>query len=54
VLVVSHDLEFMKQSCNRAIWIDRGKLRFAGTTTEAVDYYLKTVNATQWDSIAKT
>jgi ABC-2 type transport system ATP-binding protein len=58
VLVVSHDLEFMKQSCNRAIWIDRGRLRFAGTTTEAVDYYLKTVNATHWDnqreSIANT
>jgi len=45
VLVVSHDLEFMKQACNRAIWIEHGRIKFAGTTTEAVDYYLKTVNA---------
>jgi ABC-2 type transport system ATP-binding protein len=52
VLVVSHDLEFMKQSCNRAIWIDRGRLKFAGTTTEAVDYYLKTVNTSQLESVA--
>ncbi|AFY74714.1 ABC-type polysaccharide/polyol phosphate transport system, ATPase component [Synechococcus sp. PCC 7502] len=44
VLVVSHDLEFMKQACDRAIWIDKGQIKFTGTTTEAVDYYLKTVN----------
>lgn len=44
VLVVSHDLEFMKQACDRAIWLDHGRIKFAGTTTEAVDYYLKTVN----------
>jgi ABC-2 type transport system ATP-binding protein len=45
VLVVSHDLDFMKQACNRAIWIDRGRIKFAGTTTETVDFYLKMVNA---------
>lgn len=45
VLVVSHDLEFMKQACDRAIWIEQGRIKFAGTINEAVDYYLKTVNA---------
>jgi len=50
ILVVSHDLEFMKQSCNRAVWLERGKIKFIGTTNDAVDYYLKTVNASHLES----
>ncbi len=45
VLVVSHDLDFMKQSCERAIWLEQGRIKFAGTTNQVVDYYLKAVNA---------
>lgn len=48
VLVVSHDLEFMKQSCDRAIWLDQGKIRFSGTSAAAVDFYLQTVSYHQW------
>ncbi|MBE9007103.1 ABC transporter ATP-binding protein [Fortiea sp. LEGE XX443] len=41
VLVVSHDLKFVQQSCKRVIWLDKGKLRFMGNPTETVDCYLK-------------
>jgi ABC-type polysaccharide/polyol phosphate transport system ATPase subunit len=41
VLFVSHDLEFVKQSCKKTIWLDRGKVRFMGGTEEVVNYYLQ-------------
>jgi lipopolysaccharide transport system ATP-binding protein len=43
ILVVSHGLEFIKQSCDHAIWLNRGKIRFAGSTDEAIHYYLTAV-----------
>ena len=44
VLVVSHDLNFVKQSCHKAVWLDRGKIKFGGDADEVVDYYLDSVN----------
>lgn len=44
ILVVSHDLNFIKQSCERAIWLDKGKIRFVSNADETVDYYLNSVN----------
>ncbi|RCJ25020.1 ATP-binding protein [Nostoc sp. ATCC 43529] len=41
ILVVSHDLEFVQQSCVYGVWLDRGKLRFIGKADETVDCYLK-------------
>ncbi|AUS99228.1 ATP-binding protein [Nostoc sp. CENA543] len=43
VLAVSHDLEFIKNSCNRAIWLHKGQIQFAGNAEETVDYYLQAV-----------
>lgn len=43
ILVVSHGLEFIRQSCERAIWLDRGKIRFAGSAEEAIAHYLYAV-----------
>lgn len=40
VLVVSHDLDFVKQSCDRVLWLEKGKVKFIGKSEEAVDYYL--------------
>jgi ABC-2 type transport system ATP-binding protein len=40
VLVVSHDLGFIEQSCERAIWLDKGKIKFSGKASEAVYRYL--------------
>ena len=43
ILVVSHDLKFIKQSCEKAIWLNKGQVKFAGKSEEAVDFYLKAV-----------
>lgn len=42
VLVVSHDLEFVKQSCQRAILLEKGKVKLVGDTAQVVEYYLRT------------
>jgi len=44
ILVVSHGLEFIQKSCERAIWLDRGKIRFAGNTEETISHYLESVH----------
>ncbi|WP_413173115.1 ABC transporter ATP-binding protein [Anabaena azotica] len=43
VLVVSHDLEFIKQSCERAIWLNKGQVIFAKNSEETVYQYLQAV-----------
>jgi ABC-2 type transport system ATP-binding protein len=43
ILVVSHDLKFIKQSCKQAIWLNKGHVKFAGSSEETVDFYLKAV-----------
>jgi ABC-type polysaccharide/polyol phosphate transport system ATPase subunit len=44
ILVVSHDLKFISKSCDRAIWLDKGQIKFAGNATETVEQYLRSVN----------
>jgi ABC-type polysaccharide/polyol phosphate transport system ATPase subunit len=41
VLVVSHDLGFIKQSCQYAIWLDKGKVELVGDAEKVVESYLK-------------
>jgi ABC-2 type transport system ATP-binding protein/lipopolysaccharide transport system ATP-binding protein len=43
VLVVSHDLKFIRKSCLRAVWLDQGQIRFLGNAAEAVDCYLNSL-----------
>jgi ABC-type polysaccharide/polyol phosphate transport system ATPase subunit len=45
VLVVSHDLDFIRKSCQRAIWLNKGQVKFLGSADETVDYYLQSVKA---------
>jgi ABC-type polysaccharide/polyol phosphate transport system ATPase subunit len=42
VLVVSHDLGFVKQSCQQAIWLDKGKVKLVGDAVRVVESYLRT------------
>jgi len=44
ILVVSHDLEFVKQSCNKLIFLKNGKVKFMGNGQKTIDYYLSTLN----------
>jgi ABC-type polysaccharide/polyol phosphate transport system ATPase subunit len=45
VLVVSHDLDFIRTSCQKAIWLEHGRIKFSGSGAETVDRYLSTVKA---------
>ena len=43
VLVVSHDLGFIRSSCDKVLWLDRGQIKYIGSSPETVDRYLDTV-----------
>lgn len=43
VLVVSHDLGFIQQSCDQAIWLSKGQVKFSGSSEEAVKSYLNSL-----------
>jgi ABC-2 type transport system ATP-binding protein/lipopolysaccharide transport system ATP-binding protein len=43
VLVVSHDLEFIKQSCQKAIWLDKGQVKFSDHADNTVINYLSNI-----------
>ncbi|MFA7127304.1 MAG: ABC transporter ATP-binding protein, partial [Bacilli bacterium] len=40
-IVVTHNMNFVRDVCTRAIWIDNGKLMFDGLPEETIDNYLK-------------
>ena len=43
ILVVSHDLRFIQQWCQKAIWLDKGQIKFSGSVKETVEHYLSSV-----------
>ena len=43
VLVVSHELQFVRESCTSAIWMDGGRIRSAGPAGYVVDQYQQSV-----------
>ena len=38
--MVSHDLEFVKHSCQKIIWLDHGEVKYMGDAQHAVQSYL--------------
>jgi teichoic acid transport system ATP-binding protein len=40
VFLVSHSLDVVTDTCNRALWLDKGSLRMDGDAQEVVDAYL--------------
>ncbi len=44
ILFVSHDLNTVRETCDRVLWMDRGRVMRWGNTNEIVDLYLKAVN----------
>ncbi len=39
LLVVSHDVDIVTRMCSRAVWLDRGAIRFQGPAEEVVNAY---------------
>jgi ABC-type polysaccharide/polyol phosphate transport system ATPase subunit len=44
VIVVSHDLAALALLCDRALWLDHGKMRMIGPTQEVIAAYTQQVN----------
>lgn len=44
VLVVSHDLDFIRQSCQKTIWLHNGQISFAGPSDYAIEQYLSVMH----------
>lgn len=52
VLLVSHSLIQIRNICDKAIWIDRGKLREMGEVNKVCDHYLKDAENASNDQLA--
>ncbi|MDX5474075.1 MAG: ABC transporter ATP-binding protein [Bacillaceae bacterium] len=44
VIIVSHSMKFVETVCTRAIWVEKGEIKFDGDPKEAVSLYKKRVN----------
>jgi len=45
VLLVSHELQFIREACTRVIWLESGVLRADGPPADVVDAYLRSVDS---------
>jgi len=43
ILLVTHDLNTVKNWCHQALWLDKGKIQALGKSSEVVDLYLRNV-----------
>ena len=48
VIFVSHDETQVKKICDRAIWLERGKLKMSGNISEVVSSYVKPCSMSGW------
>ena len=46
IVMVSHDLESLSEFCNRAIWLDHGQIRRAGSTDDVIAEYTDAMGGT--------
>ncbi|MBV9123223.1 MAG: ABC transporter ATP-binding protein [Planctomycetes bacterium] len=44
MVIVSHDMVSLKNLCEQAVWLDRGKVRQIGPTAEVIDAYTQSVS----------
>ncbi|MBS3926350.1 MAG: ABC transporter ATP-binding protein [Nitrosarchaeum sp.] len=42
-LVATHNLQFVKESCSKVIYLDKGEMRFFGNAEEGVEMYLEEI-----------
>jgi lipopolysaccharide transport system ATP-binding protein len=40
LLLVSHDVKAVRENCERAIWLEKGRIEASGPADEVVDRYL--------------
>ena len=54
LLVVTHDLAFVLNMCQRAIWLDQGRVRFLGEAGACVREYVAAMSALSGNAVAAT
>jgi len=54
LLVVTHDLSFVLSMCRRAMWLDRGRVRFIGEAGACVREYVTAMSALAGNAPAST
>ena len=54
VLVVTHDLSFVLNMCQRALWLDKGQMRFLGEAGACVREYVAAMSAISGNAPAPT
>ncbi len=47
ILLVSHELELIQQTCDRVLWLDKGRVKCIGETKEVVSYYRDAMKETE-------
>jgi ABC-type polysaccharide/polyol phosphate transport system ATPase subunit len=53
VVLVTHNLGEIRNTCDRAICLNKGQLVFEGTGNEAVDYYLEDIKRNELKQVAQ-
>tara|TARA_Y100000034_G_C6892271_1_gene410733 strand:+ start:410 stop:1144 length:735 start_codon:yes stop_codon:yes gene_type:complete len=43
VIISSHELDFVRDKCDRVIWLDKGKIKMIGRPKKVIDAYLKSM-----------
>ncbi len=51
IVIVTHDLNIVERFCNKAIWINNGKIGESGVSTKVVDSYLNFMNNKKYDNM---
>lgn len=47
VIIVSHSMNFVEKVCTRAIWIEKGEIRFDGDAVKGVELYREAMGVTK-------
>lgn len=50
VLLVSHDLNMIQQSCDKALWLNQGSIQAWGESKDVIDHYMNFVTSIQVSS----
>jgi ABC-type polysaccharide/polyol phosphate transport system ATPase subunit len=45
IVLVSHDLEAVRDFCHRVVWLEQGRIRLAGSPREVIDAYVQAADA---------
>jgi lipopolysaccharide transport system ATP-binding protein len=48
IIFVSHNLQAVNNLCSKAIWLDRGSVKYTGYSNSVVNHYLSTVQKKSW------